>query len=66
MNIKEKSKGYLKHLKALFVEKGPQLMLLVAILSSIGGTFDKVGVYNSSEMFWPVGRNLIIVMALIL
>lgn len=64
LNIKEKSNGYLKPLEALFKEKGPQIMLLVALLSSIGGTFDKVGVISSSEMFWPVGRNLLIVLAL--
>jgi len=64
LNIKERDKGYLAPLKALFRDKGPQIMLLVALLSSIGGAFDKIGVQNSSYTFWPVGRNLLIVMAL--
>lgn len=52
LNLKEKSRGYLAPFKALMREKGPKLMLGVAFLWSISGNFDKVGVENSSPIFW--------------
>ncbi|MEG5059834.1 EamA family transporter [Microcoleus sp. A2-C5] len=52
LNIKEKSKGYLAPFKALLYEPGPKLMLIVAFLWSITSNFDKIGVHNSSPIFW--------------
>ncbi|MEG4166063.1 MULTISPECIES: EamA family transporter [unclassified Microcoleus] len=52
LNIKEKSKGYLAPFKALLNEPGPKLMLIVALLWSIASNFDKIGVTNSSPIFW--------------
>ncbi|MEG3833807.1 MULTISPECIES: EamA family transporter [unclassified Microcoleus] len=52
LNIKEKSKGYLAPFKALLDEPGPKLMLIVALLWSIASNFDKIGVTNSSPIFW--------------
>ncbi len=52
LNIKEKSKGYLAPFKALLHEPGPKLMLIVAFLWSITSNFDKIGVQNSSPIFW--------------
>ncbi|MDQ2100139.1 MAG: EamA family transporter [Tychonema bourrellyi B0820] len=52
LNIKEKSQGYLAPFKALLNERGPKLMLIVAFLWSITSNFDKIGVQNSSPIFW--------------
>ncbi len=52
LNIKEKSQGYLAPFKALLNEPGPKLMLIVAFLWSITSNFDKIGVQNSSPIFW--------------
>jgi len=52
LNIKDKSQGYLAPFKALVKEPGPKLMLMVAFLWSITSNFDKIGVQNSSPIFW--------------
>lgn len=52
LNIKDKSQGYLAPFKALLKEPGPKLMLIVAFLWSITSNFDKIGVQNSSPIFW--------------
>jgi uncharacterized membrane protein len=54
LNIKEKRKGYLKPFKALFKEKGPKLMLIVAFLWAIGTNYDKICVQNSSSIFYVI------------
>jgi uncharacterized membrane protein len=55
LNIKEKSQGYLAPFKALLYQPGPKLMLIVAFLWSITSNFDKIGVQNSSPIFWLFG-----------
>ncbi|NJK67823.1 MAG: EamA family transporter [Microcoleus sp. CSU_2_2] len=52
LNIKEQSQGYLAPFKALLKEPGPKFMLIVAFLWSITSNFDKIGVQNSSPIFW--------------
>jgi uncharacterized membrane protein len=52
LNIKEKFQGYLAPFKALLHQPGPKLMLIVAFLWSITSNFDKIGVQNSSPIFW--------------
>lgn len=52
LNIQEKSQGYLAPFKALLHQPGPKLMLIVALLWSITSNFDKIGVQNSSPIFW--------------
>ncbi len=54
LNLKEKHKGIWEPYRALLREKGPKLMLLVAFIWSIGANVDKVGVSNSSGLFWLV------------
>lgn len=60
LNIKERSRGYLAPFKALVREKGPQLMLMVAFLWSITSNFDKLGVQDSSPIFWAIAANIYI------
>lgn len=65
LNFKEKKKGYLAPFKALFREKGPRLMLLVAFIWSITANFDKIGIQNSSVFFWAASVNAFIAVGFI-
>lgn len=52
LNIKEKKTGYLVPIQPLFKERGPKLMLGVAAMWSITANMDKIGVVESSPIFW--------------
>jgi len=60
LNIKERNNGYLAPFKALLKEKGSKLMLIVAFLWSITANYDKIGVLNSSPLFWVISVNIFI------
>ncbi|MDO8265272.1 MAG: EamA family transporter [Candidatus Parcubacteria bacterium] len=65
MKIKEISKGYLAPFKSLLKEKGPKLMLLVAFIWSITSNFDKIGVQNSSPIFWVISINFMLILGML-
>ncbi|MBN2144862.1 MAG: EamA family transporter [Candidatus Aureabacteria bacterium] len=65
LQIKEKSKGWLAPFFAMKKEKGPRYMLLVAFIWSISANFDKIGVKNSSPVFWSLMINLYLVLTLL-
>jgi len=50
--------------KTLFKAKSTRLMLFVAFVWSITANFDKIGVQNSSPIFWVFSVNLFITLAL--
>ncbi|MGC9313378.1 MAG: EamA family transporter [Sediminispirochaetaceae bacterium] len=52
LHLNQLSRGVLMPFKALFEQPGPRYMMLVAFLWSITANFDKIGVRNSSPMFW--------------
>jgi drug/metabolite transporter (DMT)-like permease len=52
LNFAQRKSGYLQPLRALINERGARLMLLVAFLWSLTSNFDKIGVQNSSPLFW--------------
>jgi drug/metabolite transporter (DMT)-like permease len=52
MHIDRNEKGLIAPLRALWCERGPRTMLLVAFLWSFSANLDKVGVTNSSPAFW--------------
>lgn len=52
LNFNDKQKHYLAPLKAIFIKPGPRLMLIVAFIWSITSNFDKIGIRNSSPLFW--------------
>lgn len=52
LNLRERRHGYFAPLKALLRTKGSRFMLMVAFIWSITANFDKVGVVNSSPLFW--------------
>jgi uncharacterized membrane protein len=58
MNLKLKYKSKLEPFKAILKEKGPRYMLAVAFLWSISANFDKMGIANSSSLFWAVAISL--------
>ncbi|MBI4652315.1 EamA family transporter [Candidatus Desantisbacteria bacterium] len=64
LNIKQRHKGYFAPFRALLKEKGPKLMLLVAFIWSITSNFDKIGVKNSSSIFWAIVMNIFLTIAM--
>ncbi|KAM3092772.1 EamA family transporter [Phormidesmis sp. 146-35] len=58
LNLRERSRGYFAPLRAILREKGSRLMLTVAFIWSITSNFDKVGVVNSSPLFWSTALYL--------
>jgi len=52
LHINKISGGLFAPIKALFENPGPRYMMLVALIWSITANFDKIGVMNSSPMFW--------------
>ncbi len=54
LNLKEKRNGYLAPFKGLLKQRGPKLMLTAAIIFSISSNVDKVGIQNSSSIFWAI------------
>jgi len=59
LNIKEKRKGYISPFHVLLKEKGPKLMLTVAFIWSITSNIDKIGIRNSSPIFWAISINIL-------
>ncbi|RMH69169.1 MAG: EamA family transporter [Gemmatimonadetes bacterium] len=51
-------------LRAIVSDPGCRWMLLVAILFSISATFDKVGVQNSSPVFWSTSISILMGLAI--
>jgi uncharacterized membrane protein len=60
LNLKEQKKHFLAPFKALVSDKGPRLMLAVAMIWSISSLIDKVGVVNSSPIFYAAASSAMI------
>lgn len=58
LNIKERHGGFFAPFRALLKEKGPRYMLVVAFIFSITSNYDKIGVLNTSPIFWTIAFNL--------
>lgn len=65
LNLKQRHRGYLAPLQALLSERGPRLMLTVAFIWSLTSNFDKVGVKNSSPIFWAIAMYTFITLGLL-
>lgn len=52
LNLKSSWQGFFAPFKAIVFEKGPRYMLFVVLLWSITANFDKIGVVNSSPLFY--------------
>ncbi|MCA9400651.1 MAG: EamA family transporter [Candidatus Omnitrophica bacterium] len=57
MFIRSSHTGLLGPMKALVQSNGPRYMLVVAVVFSISGNLDKIGVMHSSPLLWPVFLN---------
>jgi len=64
LNIKDRSRGYLEPFKKLFAHKGTILMLIVTPAWAFNTIMDKIGITNSSILFWMVSVNIIILIFL--
>ena len=60
LNLKRAAEGWLVPFKALLHEHGPRTMLLAVLIISVAGNIDKVGVNNSSPLFWLFSINVLI------
>jgi uncharacterized membrane protein len=54
LNIQRTDNGYLAPFKAMIEQHGPKMMLIAAFILSITSSIDKIGVLNSSPLFWAV------------
>lgn len=54
LTTQRRNSEYLDPFKAMVTGHGPKLMLMAAFLLSITSTIDKIGVLNSSPLFWAV------------
>jgi drug/metabolite transporter (DMT)-like permease len=54
LNVQKEGEGFLNPFKALFEERGPVLMMVVAFIWSITANVDKIGVLNSSPTFYSI------------
>ena len=64
LNIKKRGDGYLAPFRALLKERGALLMLIVAFLWSITSNIDKIGVQDSSPIFWAISVNAFVALIL--
>jgi drug/metabolite transporter (DMT)-like permease len=64
LNIQDRQHGYLAPYRALLRQRGPQLMLVVALLWSFTATIDKIGVQSSAPLFWITAMNTFVTVAL--
>ena len=66
LQIQEIHRGYFAPFGAILKEKGPKRMLVVAFIYSLTSNFDKIGVLNSSPMFWSLSVNTFMILGLII
>jgi drug/metabolite transporter (DMT)-like permease len=59
LNLSNANRGLLAPYRALLHEPGPRYMLAVVLLWGIIGPFDKLGVQNSSPVFWVTATTLV-------
>lgn len=64
LNIKQRGKGFWAPFKALIKDPGPRIMLFVAFLWSFTSNIDKIGVQNSSPVFWAIAMTCFLAVAL--
>ncbi|MDY7000385.1 MAG: EamA family transporter [Thermodesulfobacteriota bacterium] len=64
LNVRRMQRGFFSPFKALFHHKGPKLMFLVALIWSLTANYDKIGLQNSSPVFWLFAAFLFIALAL--
>ncbi|MDT0649011.1 EamA family transporter [Autumnicola edwardsiae] len=64
-NISENNKNFFAPFAMLVKEQGPRYMLLVAFIWSITANIDKIGVEETSPVFWSFSKDFVILFYLI-
>ena len=54
LQIQSTAQGWFAPFKAIIQQPGPRRMLSVALIYSFTSNFDKIGVQNSSPLFWSL------------
>lgn len=65
LNLRKLQGGWLSPFKALGEDPGTRIALLVAFIWSFNGNFDKLGVMNSSPLFWVVVSHFVVMLLLL-
>lgn len=65
LNLKKSKTGLLEPFKSLGREKGSRFMMIVAVVWSFSSNFDKMGISNSSSLFWAFSVLTLIMLILI-
>jgi len=65
LNFNATARGYFAPFQALLQEPGPRLMLITAFLWSISSNCDKIGIQNSSPLFWSLAATSCMAVVLI-
>lgn len=60
LNFKSSKEDFLSPFKSIVKEKGPRYMLIVVLIWAITANFDKIGVVNSSPLFYSFAVQLYI------
>ncbi len=66
LQIQSVHRGLAAPLLAIFREPGPRRMLSVAFIYSLTSNFDKIGVQNSSPLFWSLSISSVMTIGFIL
>ncbi len=65
MEVDKRVDGIAAPFRALLERQGPRLMLLVAVIWSVTSNLDKIGVTQSSPLFWVVSTNTLTALFLV-
>jgi len=65
LNIRAGADGFLGPIKALFTRRGPRYMLVTAFFWSISANIDKIGLENSSTIFWAISITVCIAVGML-
>lgn len=60
LNFKRGEKDFFGPFRAIFKEKGPRYMMIVVLIWAVTANFDKIGVVNSSPLFYSFAVQLYI------
>ncbi|MGD2182770.1 EamA family transporter [Lusitaniella coriacea] len=65
LNIRQLHKGFFAPFQALWQDRGAKFVLGVAFLWSLTSNFDKIGVQNSSPIFWAFANYSVITVLIV-
>ncbi|MDH3769823.1 MAG: EamA family transporter [Nitrospirota bacterium] len=66
LQIQTTDQGWLAPFSAMFSQPGPRRMISVALIYSITSNFDKIGIQNSSPLFWSLSITSVMTIGFVL